>query len=93
MIDKSSFRALYCAEQRSLEYEITDKWLDENVFPSMQEAAKNSEFSYEFIVNVDEIDPSSLRKVLETKGYGVLWWPVAYQTGFPMKRMKIRVLW
>jgi hypothetical protein len=93
MMDKNSFLAKFRKTEFSLEYEITEEWLDKNIEPKMAIAAKNDETSYEFIVNVEEINPSMIRKVLSEKGYGVLWWPVGQQPGELVKQMKIKVLW
>ena len=93
MMDKNSFLAKFCKTEFSLEYEITEKWLDNHVEPKMAIAAKNDETNYEFIVNVEEINPSMIRKILSEKGYGVLWWPVGQQPGELVKQMKIKVLW
>lgn len=93
MMDKNSFLAKFRKTEFSLEYEITEEWLDKNVEPKMTIVAKNDETSYEFIVNVEEINPSMIRKILSEKGYGVLWWPVGQQPGELVKQMKIKVLW
>lgn len=93
MMNKNSFQAKFCKTELSLEYEITELWLDKKVEPKMIEAARNNENSYEFVVDVDEINPSMIRKVLSEKGYGVLWWPMGRQSGEFVKKMRIKVLW
>ena len=93
MMDKTSFRAKFCGTEYSLEHEVTEEWLDKNIEPKMVAAAKDDKTSYEFIVNVEEINPSMIRKILSEKGYGVLWWPVGQQPGELVKQMKIKVLW
>ena len=93
MIDKDSFRAAIGLTEHSLEYELAERWLDKNVQPKMFEAAKIGQFGYEFVVDTDEVDFEVIRKVLHTKGYGVLSWPIARRSGFPDKQVKVRILW
>lgn len=93
MIDKMAFVAMLYRPEVSLEFEMVDNWLEQNVQPKMIEAARNDESSYEFIVNIDEINPSVVRKVLSVKGYDSLWWPMVRQPGETLKKMKIRVFW
>ena len=93
MMDKIAFVAMLYHPEASLEFEMVDNWLEQNVQPKMIEAARNGEAGYEFAVNVDEINPSIIRKVLSIKGYESLWWPVAYTPGQLNKQMKIKVFW
>ena len=93
MIDKRSLRAEYGLDDYSLEYEITDQWLDKKVEPKVKELAQTKEWFYEFLVDTDEIDPEAIRMVLNTKGYGVLSWPVAHQSGVLTKQVRMRVIW
>lgn len=93
MIDKDSFRAILGLTEHSLEYELAEQWLNENVQLKMVEAAKTGQLGYEFIVDVDKVDFEVIRKVLHTKGYGVLSWPVTHQPGASVKQVGIRILW
>lgn len=93
MIDKDSFRAAIGLTEHSLEYELAERWLDKNVQPKMFEAAKIGQSGYEFIVDMDEVDFEVIRKVLHTKGYGVLSWPVTHQPGVFAKQVRMKVLW
>ncbi len=93
MMDKYSFKAHCGLTEYSLEYEVAELWLDKNVQPLMIERAKAQHFDCEFLVDMAEMDPEVIRKVLGTKGYGVLSWPVAYQPGVPIKQVRMRVLW
>ena len=92
-MDKYSFQAKCGLTEQSLEYEIAEQWLDKYVEPQMIEVAKNQGFSYDFIVNTNEMDPDVIRKVLNIKGYGVLSWPVVHQVGSFVKQVRIRILW
>ena len=93
MIDKHSLRAEYGLDDYSLEYEIADQWLDRNVEPMVKKLAKIGQREYEFAIGEFDMPIESIRRVLETKGYGVLSWPIAHQPGFPDKQVKVRVLW
>lgn len=93
MIDKHSLQTISFDSDFSLEYEITETWLERNVQAQMIERAKNREAEYEFVIDVDEINPSMIRKVLNYKGYGVLWWPEPLDASAPYQKMKIKVLW
>ncbi len=94
MMDVYSFLTLYGKpKEHSYEFECAELWLDKNVLPSMIEAAQCGESSFEFVVEVVSTNPSVIRKVLETKGYSTLWWPVVSRPGQPTKQMKIKVFW
>lgn len=93
MIDKHSLLAKYTLENYSLEYEITDLWLDRNIEPMVKKLADAGQREYEFTIGESDMPIESIRRVLQAKGYGVLSWPIAHQPGFPDKRIKVRVLW
>ena len=93
MIHKSALLAKMNCQEPSLEFEVVEDWLEREVQPKMIEAAKNGERHYEFSVNVAEMNPSLIRRVLQERGYSSLWWPVAYQAGVVVSKMKIRVCW
>ena len=90
MMDKKSFQAAYGSTDTSMEYELTEHWLNINVQPDMVKNYENHEL--DFIVDTEVINPSVIRKILTDKGYGVLWW-VHRQEGALVKEMKIKVLW
>ena len=89
MMDKIAFVTMLHRPEVSLEFEMVDNWLEKNIQPQMIEAARKDESSLEFAVDVESINPSVIRKVLEIKGYNTLWWPVARTPGQPVKQMKI----
>ena len=93
MIDKHSLLAEYGLENYSLEYEITDHWLDRNIESMVKKLAKIGQREYEFTIGESDMPVESIRRVLGAKGYGVLSWPIAHQPGFPDKRVKVRVVW
>lgn len=93
MIDKKSLQAKFFNLESSLEYEITEQWLEDNVELQMKQLAKKGETEYEFVVHVSEINPSMARKVLSDKGYGVLWWPEPIDAKPPITRVRLKVLW
>lgn len=93
MMDKIAFVAMLYRPEVSLEFEMVDNWLEKNIQPQMIEAARKDESSLEFVVDVESINPSVIRKVLEVKGYDTLWWPVAHTPGQLVKQMKIKVFW
>ena len=93
MMHKSALLAMMNRTEPSLEFEIIEDWLEREIQPKMIEAAKNDERHYEFTVDVSERNPSLIRLVLQERGYSSLWWPVAYQAGVVVSRMKIRVCW
>lgn len=92
-MDKMAFVTMLYRPEVSLEFEMVDNWLEENIQPQMIEAARKDESSLEFVVDVESINPSVIRKVLEVKGYKTLWWPVAHTPGQLVKQMKIKVFW
>lgn len=93
MIDKKALQAKFLGTENSLEYEITEQWLEDNVELAMKQLAKNGETEYTFIVHVCQVNPSMVRKVLSDKGYGVLWWPEPMDAKPPLTKMKFKVLW
>lgn len=93
MMDKLAFVAMLYRPEVSLEFEMVDNWLEKNIQPQMIEAARRNESSLEFVVDVESINPSVIRKVLEVKGYDTLWWLIAHTPGQLVKQMKIKVFW
>lgn len=94
MMDIHSFLTLYGKpKEYSYEFECVEHWLEKNIQPQMIEAARKDESSLEFVVNVESINPSVIRKVLKVKGYDTLWWPVAHTPGQLIKQVKIKVFW
>jgi hypothetical protein len=93
MMDKLAFVAMLYRPEISLEFEVVDDWLEKNIQPQMIEAARNGETSLEFVVEVESISPSVIRKVLETKGYSTLCWPVVHTPEQLVKQMKVKVFW
>lgn len=96
MMDVFSFLALYATPKKyNYDFEQTELWLDENIFPKMIDAAQYGESSLEFVVEIALINPSDIRKVLEEKGYNVEYWPVIVgPTRYPgTTQMNIRVSW
>lgn len=89
MIDKHSLQAISFDN----DFILAETWLEQNIQAQMIERAKTGEAEYEFVVDVDEINPSMIRKVLNYKGYGVLWWPEPLNAPAPYQKMKIKVLW
>ena len=93
MIEKNSLVALSLKDKVSLEYEFTEKWLEETVEPFMIAAAKEGKTEYDFVVHVSEASPGVIRKVLIDKGYGVLMWAHPIDAKPPVTRFTIKVLW
>jgi hypothetical protein len=93
MMDRSCFLDAICGQEPSLELEVVEHWIDDNVFPQMMEAGKAGKESYEFVVDVWEVNPSIIRKVFHNKGYKTLWWPVVSRSGECATHMRLQVLW
>ena len=93
MIDKQTLCARCLGTEGSLEYEITEHWLEDNIELQLKQRAKAGETEYEFIVHTSQTNPSMVRKVLSDKGYGVLWWPEPMDAKPPYTKMRIKILW
>ena len=96
MIDVFSFLASYTTPRKySYDFEQTEIWLDENVFPKMIDAAQCGESSLKFVVEIALINPSNIVEVFEKRGYDVEYWPVVVgHTRYPgTTQMNIKVSW
>ena len=93
MIDKKALRAKFLGTEGSLEYEITEQWLEDHVEFQMKQLAKSGKTEYDFVIHTNQVNPSMIRKVLSDRGYGILCWPEPKTSAPPYEKMRIKVLW
>lgn len=81
MMDVFSFVALYATPKKyNYDFEQTEHWLDENIFPKMIDAAQSGMSSLNFIIDQSIINLNNIIEVFEKKGYDVEYWPVVGPT-------------
>ena len=95
MMDVFSFLALYAAPKKyNYDFEQTELWLDENVFPKMIDAAQSGKSDLNFVIDQSIINLNNIIEVFEEKGYDVEYWPVVGPTRYhTTTQMNIKVSW